>query len=74
MTVKFHVLDISDGESIGAFGEMLKREHPEGIDAVVNNAGELFFFFFLRGWFCLSGLELGNSDMEDETRQAKENC
>jgi len=38
-TIKFQSLDISDAESICAFRDFLKKEHPEGIDVVVNNAG-----------------------------------
>jgi hypothetical protein len=38
-TIKFKELDISNAESIHAFGDFLKKEHPEGIDSVVNNAG-----------------------------------
>ncbi|KAH8679600.1 hypothetical protein BGZ60DRAFT_234213 [Tricladium varicosporioides] len=38
-TIKFRELDISDSKSIQSFSEFLKREHPEGIDALVNNAG-----------------------------------
>lgn len=44
VTVKFWELDISEKGSIEAFRDMLVREHPEGIDAVVNNAGEFDFF------------------------------
>lgn len=33
------MLDISDVGSIHAFRDFLTREHPEGIDVVVNNAG-----------------------------------
>lgn len=38
-TIKFKTLDISDQPSIHAFRDFLQKEHPEGIDAVVNNAG-----------------------------------
>lgn len=38
-TIKFHALDISQEQSIRDFRDVLKKEHPEGIDAVVNNAG-----------------------------------
>lgn len=38
-TIKFHALDISQEQSIRDFRDALKKEHPEGIDAVVNNAG-----------------------------------
>lgn len=32
-------LDISDPESVKALATEVKREHPHGIDAVINNAG-----------------------------------
>ena len=38
-TVRFKELDISERGSIEAFARFLKRQHPEGVDAVVNNAG-----------------------------------
>ena len=38
-TIKFHALDISQEQSIRDFRDTLKKEHPEGIDAVINNAG-----------------------------------
>jgi carbonyl reductase 1 len=38
-TVRFKQLDISERESIEEFAGFLRREHPKGIDAVVNNAG-----------------------------------
>jgi len=38
-TVKFHPLDISQTNSIRTFADHLKREHPEGIDFAINNAG-----------------------------------
>lgn len=38
-TIKFHSLDISDAESIYSFRGFLEKEHPEGVDVVVNNAG-----------------------------------
>jgi carbonyl reductase 1 len=38
-TIKFQTLDISDVGSIHAFRDFLKKEHPEGIDVVINNAG-----------------------------------
>jgi carbonyl reductase 1 len=38
-SIKFKELDISNEGSIKSFGEFLKKEHPEGIDVVVNNAG-----------------------------------
>ncbi|KAF1812283.1 carbonyl reductase [Eremomyces bilateralis CBS 781.70] len=37
--IRFHTLDISDAASIQIFGQFLKKEHPEGIDFVINNAG-----------------------------------
>ena len=38
-TVKYHGVDISTKESVEDFKGFLEREHPEGIDVVVNNAG-----------------------------------
>ena len=38
-TVKYHGVDISRKESVEDFKGFLEREHPEGIDVVVNNAG-----------------------------------
>ena len=38
-TVRFRQLDISERRSIEEFARFLKREHPDGIDAVINNAG-----------------------------------
>lgn len=38
-TVMYHGLDISKTKSILDFAGFLEREHPEGIDMVVNNAG-----------------------------------
>lgn len=37
--VKYRQLDISDSKSIDSFCEFLRKEHPEGIDVLVNNAG-----------------------------------
>ena len=38
-TVKYHTLDISEKKSIDDFATFLKKEHPQGIDFVINNAG-----------------------------------
>ncbi|KAK5118156.1 hypothetical protein LTR16_004934 [Cryomyces antarcticus] len=38
-TIRYHQLDISDTGSITAFADYLKKEHPDGIDFVINNAG-----------------------------------
>lgn len=38
-TLKFHRLDISEPESIRDAGTFLEREHPDGVDIVINNAG-----------------------------------
>lgn len=38
-TIKFRSLDISDESSVHSFRDFLKKEHPEGIDVLVNNAG-----------------------------------
>jgi hypothetical protein len=37
--VKYCQLDTSDGNSIDSFCAFLRKEHPEGIDVLVNNAG-----------------------------------
>jgi carbonyl reductase 1 len=37
--IRYHDLDISEPNSIKVFGEFLVKEHPDGIDVVVNNAG-----------------------------------
>ncbi|KAK0742676.1 carbonyl reductase [Schizothecium vesticola] len=37
--IKFHQLDISQPPSIQSFAELLRAEHPDGIDFVINNAG-----------------------------------
>lgn len=41
-TIKYHALDISDPKSIHAFRDFLKKEHPDGIDFAINNAGVAF--------------------------------
>ena len=38
-TIKYHGMDISKPQSIRAMASFLQKEHPEGIDIVVNNAG-----------------------------------
>ncbi|EMC92686.1 hypothetical protein BAUCODRAFT_37592 [Baudoinia panamericana UAMH 10762] len=38
-TITYHSLDISATKSIQDFASFLRKEHPEGIDIVVNNAG-----------------------------------
>ena len=38
-TIKYHGMDISKPESIHDMASFLKKEHPDGIDIVVNNAG-----------------------------------
>lgn len=37
--VRYHQLDISQTNSIRVFSDFLKKQHPEGIDIVINNAG-----------------------------------
>jgi carbonyl reductase 1 len=39
-TISYHELDISNKDSIHQFRDFLKKQHPDGIDIVVNNAGE----------------------------------
>ena len=60
-TVKYHGLDISQTKSILDFAGFLEKEHPEGIDMVVNNAGiamngfgMMAFFLLLNILFCFS--------------------
>lgn len=38
-TIVFNSLDIADEKSIQRFTDIIKREHPDGIDVLVNNAG-----------------------------------
>ena len=38
-SIKYHGLDISKSKSITDFASFLEKEHPEGIDMVINNAG-----------------------------------
>ena len=38
-TIKYHELDISKSDTIHQFRDFLKKEHPDGIDVVINNAG-----------------------------------
>ncbi|SMQ47057.1 unnamed protein product [Zymoseptoria tritici ST99CH_3D7] len=38
-TISFHALDISQSSSIREFRDFLREQHPDGIDAVINNAG-----------------------------------
>lgn len=37
--IKFHELDISSSESVQKFASFIEKEHPEGIDMLINNAG-----------------------------------
>ncbi|KAL8970155.1 MAG: hypothetical protein Q9183_001651 [Haloplaca sp. 2 TL-2023] len=38
-SIKYQALDISKPKSITDFATFIQKEHPEGIDMVVNNAG-----------------------------------
>ncbi|KAL8831913.1 MAG: hypothetical protein Q9191_000592 [Dirinaria sp. TL-2023a] len=38
-SIRYHGLDISKPKSITEFASFIQREHPEGVDIVVNNAG-----------------------------------
>jgi len=38
-TITFNSLDIDDETSIEKFKELIKSEHPDGIDILINNAG-----------------------------------
>ena len=39
VTIRYRGLDISKSCSIEEFASFLQKEHPEGIDIVINNAG-----------------------------------
>lgn len=38
-TIRYHALDVSKPQSITNMASFLKKEHPDGIDIVINNAG-----------------------------------
>lgn len=38
-TITFHALDIGQTKSIQEFRDYLSKNHPDGIDIVINNAG-----------------------------------
>ncbi|CAK4035005.1 Hypothetical predicted protein [Lecanosticta acicola] len=38
-TIKYQALDISQTKSVQDFRDFLEKEHPEGIDILINNAG-----------------------------------
>ena len=38
-TVRYHGLDVGEEESVWGFRGFLEREHSQGVDVVVNNAG-----------------------------------
>ncbi|KAG9569687.1 NAD(P)-binding protein, partial [Aureobasidium melanogenum] len=38
-TITFREFDVSDQSSIHAFADFLRKEHPDGIDVLINNAG-----------------------------------
>jgi carbonyl reductase 1 len=40
-TIKYHAFDVSDSDSIKSFRAFLEKEHPDGIDIVINNAGKM---------------------------------
>ena len=41
-TISYHAFDVSDSQSIRNFRNFLEKEHPDGIDVVINNAGLLY--------------------------------
>ncbi|KAK3075848.1 hypothetical protein LTR53_000420 [Teratosphaeriaceae sp. CCFEE 6253] len=49
-TIKFYALDISKTKSIQDFSTFLKKEHPDGVDMVINNAGILFDGIAMQGF------------------------
>ena len=57
-TVRYQGLDISRTKSILDFAEFLEREHPGGVDAMVNNAGMAMIGFGMRAVFLLALLYL----------------
>jgi carbonyl reductase 1 len=38
-TITYHALDITQSQNIRDFRDFLKKQHPDGIDIVINNAG-----------------------------------
>jgi carbonyl reductase 1 len=38
-TITFHQFDVSDQSSIHHFRDFLRKQHPDGIDVLINNAG-----------------------------------
>ena len=58
--VKYHGLDISKTKSVLDFAGFLEKQHPEGIDMVVNNAGIAMngFGMYIR---CFSPFALSSS-------------
>lgn len=42
-TITYHAFDVSDSNSIRDFRAFLEKEHPDGIDFVINNAGKLIW-------------------------------
>ena len=57
-TVKYHGLDISKEESIRDIADFLKKEHPDGIDVVINNAGVALDGFGMLASYSSTGLVL----------------
>ncbi|KAK1068808.1 hypothetical protein LTR33_011052 [Friedmanniomyces endolithicus] len=49
-TIKFYALDISQTKSIQDFSAFLKKEHPDGLDIVINNAGIMFDGIAMQGF------------------------
>ncbi|KAK0267402.1 hypothetical protein LTR35_016351 [Friedmanniomyces endolithicus] len=49
-TIKFYALDISQTKSIQDFSAFLKKEHPDGLDMVINNAGIMFDGIAMQGF------------------------
>jgi carbonyl reductase 1 len=38
-TIKYRAFDVSDSSSIREFRSFLQKQHPDGVDFVINNAG-----------------------------------
>jgi len=63
----FHPLDISQSDSIHAFSNFLKKEHPDGIDFVVNNAGTALNGFGMLPMLFLQGDRIAKGSMQTST-------
>jgi carbonyl reductase 1 len=58
VTVKFQELDISDAGSVERFRSFVEKEHPEGVDFLINNAAIAMDGFSEFTYFSYVGLHL----------------